>query len=84
MSASKRQLQAIKEQSIELWGDKWLPELVKAYEKHTKSEPKSKFSQVMRYFKDETVPNLDTMNDLLAAVDGTFEITFITRKRAVL
>jgi hypothetical protein len=84
MNSSERQIQAIKEQAIELWGDKWLPEIVRAYEKQTKSEPRSKFAQVMRYFKGQTVPNLDTMNDLLTAVDGTFEITFVTRKRAVL
>jgi hypothetical protein len=71
---TQKQLEAIKNRAIELWGDNWLAELARAYEQVTGANPRTKFTQLQRCFKGNSVPNLDTMNGMLIAVNCRFKM----------
>jgi hypothetical protein len=73
---SKKQINAIKERAIAIWGDNWLANLVKAYALIIGANERNKFAQVQRYFKDGVIPNLDTMNALLMAVNCRFQMVY--------
>jgi hypothetical protein len=72
---TKKQLEAVKQRAIELWGEeKWLPQLVRHYERAIGAKERSKFTQVHRYFLGQTHPTLTSMNGLLLAVDCQFRL----------
>jgi len=71
---AQKQIQALKERAIELWGDKWLPQIVREYASVTGSNERTKFAQIQRYFKGESTPNLGTMNALMSAVKCKFQM----------
>jgi hypothetical protein len=71
---TQKQIEAVKERAIELWGDKWLPQLVREYARVTGTNERSKFAQVQRYFKGGNSLNLESMNALLLAVNCKFQM----------
>jgi len=75
-SLTQRQIEAIKERAVSLWGEKWLPQIVREYAK-VLGEPekhRDKFPQVMRYFSGETTPSITNLNALLMAVNCRFKM----------
>ncbi|AFY74759.1 hypothetical protein Syn7502_02822 [Synechococcus sp. PCC 7502] len=77
---TQKQLDGIKSRAIELWGDNWLAELARGYERVTGAKQRSKFTQLQRYFKGDSVPNLDSMNAMLIALDCKFKMECFTVK----
>jgi len=73
-SLTSNQIEAIKKQAQEIWGDKWLAKIVREYARLTETNERYKYAQIQRYFKHEAVPNLDTMNFLLLAVNCKFQM----------
>jgi hypothetical protein len=71
---TEKQIRAIKERAIALWGDKWLARIVKEYARITETNERGKFAQVQRYFKGENAPNLDSMNALMMSVNCEFQM----------
>ena len=72
---TEKQLEAIKTKAISLWGDRfWIAKLATAYEEANGFEPKSKDPVVRRWFRDGTVPSLESFNGLLLAVGCTMAI----------
>lgn len=81
---TKRQLQAIKNRAIELWSDKWLPQIVREYARVTGSNERTKFAQVQRYFTGENVPSTTNLNALLLAVNCRFKLVcYATEEREI-
>jgi len=77
---TKRQLEAIKNRAIELWSDKWLPQIVKEYARVTGSDERTKFAQVQRYFTGENVPSANNLNALLLAVNCRFKLVCYSKE----
>jgi len=73
-SLSNAQIEAIKKQAEELWGDKWLPQIVRAYASVVNENERSKFSQVQKWFLGSHIPNLKNMNALMLAVNCKFQM----------
>ena len=66
--STQRQLNAIKDRAVVIWGDKWLPQLTKSFEKAVGAAPRTRATMVARWFKSGVSPNLDSFNALLIAV----------------
>jgi len=71
---TKRQLEAIKSRAVELWGNRWLSQIVKEYAKVVGGDDRTKFAQVQRYFTGENVPSATNLNALLIAVNCRFKM----------
>lgn len=72
---TKAQLEAVKNQAIALWGDRWLIELCYKYAEALGLEKREKTSLVRRWFIDGVNPNLENFNTLLLAVGCKISIT---------
>jgi hypothetical protein len=74
-SLSKSQLQTIRLRAMALWGDKWLVTLVKQFAQITGCNERQRFNQIQKYFsEDPTMPTLETLNNLLLAVNCRIKI----------
>jgi len=73
-SISISQIEAIKTQAKELWGEKWLPQIVREYAIVTGEDERKKFSQVQKWFLGSHIPNLKNMNALMLAVNCKFQM----------
>jgi hypothetical protein len=72
------QIDAIKARAVSLWGEKWLPELVRQYAKVVGADERQKFAQVQRYIEKKNRPSIEAMNALLMAVNCRFSMTCYT------
>jgi len=73
-SLCNAQIEAIKKRAQELWGEKWLPQIVREYASVTGEDEKGKFSQVQKWFLGKNIPNLKSMNSLMLAVNCKFQM----------
>jgi hypothetical protein len=71
---TKKQILAIKEKAIAIWGDKWLPQIVRGYASVIGGNERNKFSQVQRYFNNQVTPSMDSMNALMLAINCRFQM----------
>ena len=71
---TKRQLEAIKSRAVELWGNRWLAQIVKEYARVVGGDDRTKFAQVQRYFTGENVPSATNLNALLIAINCRFKL----------
>ena len=68
-SLTQKQLNAIRQQAIKMWGDRfWLAKLATEYKKVSRAKS-DKDTVVRRWFKEgsTTSPNLESFNNLLLA-----------------
>jgi len=77
--AIDKQLEAIKDQAIELWGDEWEARLCNAYEQRNGYKHRSKNSKVRAWFDGSYKPTLLSFNELLIATNCEMEI--MSRKK---
>ena len=77
--ATTKQLEAVKQQAIALWGDNWLSRLCDAYEAKNGLTRTSKNSngntKVRSWFRGDYKPSLTSFNQLLIAVECEMSIT---------
>ncbi len=72
---AERQLEAIKNRAIELWGeDKWLAKLVQEFSKVTNADSqKGRYTMVQRFFQNKTC-SIANLNALLVATNCRFQM----------
>ena len=84
--STNKQLEAVKQQAIALWGDDWLSQLCAAYEAKnglTRSSKNSNGnSKVRSWFRGDYKPTLASFNQLLIAVDC--EMSIVANPRQIL
>jgi hypothetical protein len=77
--ATTKQLEAVKQQAIALWGDDWLSRLCDAYEAKNNLTRTSKNSngnsKIRSWFRGDYKPSLTSFNELLIAVECEMSIT---------
>lgn len=77
--ATTKQLEAVKQQAIALWGDDWLSRLCDAYEAKNNLTRTSKNSngnsKIRSWFRGDYKPSLTSFNQLLIAVECEMSIT---------
>lgn len=77
--ATSKQLEAVKQQAIALWGDDWLSRLCDAYEAKNNLTRTSKNSngnsKIRSWFRGDYKPSLTSFNQLLIAVECEMSIT---------
>lgn len=72
--AIDRQLKAIKDQAVKLWGDDWEARLCNAYEQKNGYKHRSKNSKVRAWFDGSYKPTLLSFNELLIATSCEMKI----------
>lgn len=77
--ATTKQLEAVKQQAIALWGDDWLSRLCDAYEAKNgltrTSRNSNGNSKIRSWFRGDYKPSLTSFNQLLIAVECEMSIT---------
>lgn len=77
--ATTKQLEAVKQQAIALWGDDWLSRLCDAYEAKNNltrtSRNSNGNSKIRSWFRGDYKPSLTSFNQLLIAVECEMSIT---------
>lgn len=77
--ATAKQLEAVKQQAIALWGDDWLSRLCDAYEAKNgltrTSRNSNGNSKIRSWFRGDYKPSLTSFNQLLIAVECEMSIT---------
>jgi hypothetical protein len=77
--STTKQLEAVKQQAIALWGDDWLSRLCDAYETKNNLTRTSKNSngnsKIRSWFRGDYKPSLTSFNQLLIAVECEMSIT---------
>lgn len=69
-----KQLKAIKDQAVKLWGDDWEARLCNAYEQKNGYKHRSKNSKVRAWFDGSYKPTLLSFNELLIATNCEMKI----------
>lgn len=71
---TQAQLEAIKNQAIALWGDRWLIELCYKYAEVLGLPKRGKTSLVRGWFLQDVTPSLENFNNLLLAISCKIRI----------
>ena len=74
--STQKQLSAIKDRAMAIWGDKWLASLTRGFEKAVGAKPRTRATMVSRWFKSDTSPTLDSFNALLMAIECEMAINY--------
>lgn len=69
-----KQLKAIKDQAVKLWGDDWEARLCNAYEQKNGYKHRSRNSKVRAWFDGSYKPTLLSFNELLIATNCEMKI----------
>ena len=69
-----KQLEAVKNRAVELWGDRWLMELCYKYAEAQGLHKRARITMVRSWFTHLKRPSLENFNNLLACVDCSLSI----------